>query len=145
MCYLWLKALHLVAMVAWFAGLFYMPRLFVYHTMATEPPEYTRFCTMERKLYLGITTPSGVITVGLGLWLLCLNPAYYLHSPWMIAKLVTVALLILFHGYCGYYGWCFKHRKNGHSAKFYRWFNEIPTLLLLTIVCLVVVKPSFGS
>lgn len=106
--------------------------------------EQERFKIMERRLYFGITTPGGIITIGLGLWLLSLNPALYLAAPWMWLKLISVAILIGFHLYCGYLWWRFKHDRNRHSSVFYRWLNEVPTVLLVMIIVLVVVKPSFS-
>ena len=138
---LWVKAFHIIAMVTWFAGLFYVPRLFVYHATVKDGAENARFKIMERRLYFGITTPGGIITSALGVWLLSANWNYYLHAPWMIAKLGLVSLLMLFHLYCGRLWWLFKQDKNPHSAVFYRLINEIPTVLLIGIICLVVVKP----
>lgn len=142
MLYLWLKACHIISMVTWFAGLFYVPRLFVYHALSSTTIERERFKVMERRLYFGITTPGGLITIGLGLWLFLLNTSFYLAAPWMWAKLVCVALLIGFHFYCGYLWWQFRRDRNKHSAVFYRWLNEVPTVLLVGIIVLVVVKPS---
>lgn len=144
MLYLLLKTLHLIAMVTWFAGLFYLPRLFVYHSTVHQAEENARFKTMERRLYFGITTPGGVVTVLLGLGLYSLNPSYYVHSPWMWSKLAGVVALVLFHAYCGRCWWLFKHDKNPHSSTFYRWFNEIPTILLISIIAFVVFKPNFS-
>ncbi len=138
---LWIKAFHIIAMVAWFAGLFYLPRLFVYHATLTDKAESARFKLMERRLYFGIMMPAMIATLGLGWWLLQAKWDYYLHTPWMMLKLALVYLLIFFHAYCGWLWWRFKHDKNHHSALFFRFFNEIPTLLLIGIVCLVVVKP----
>ena len=138
---LWVKAFHIIAMVTWFAGLFYVPRLFVYHAACTQSSECARFKIMERRLYFGITTPGAVVTLALGFWLLQAQWHYYLHAPWMLIKLGLVALLLVFHLYCGRLYWLFKHDKNPHSATFYRWINEIPTVLLIGIICLVVVKP----
>lgn len=139
---LWVKAFHLIAMVTWFAGLFYLPRLFVYHAaVATDSSDSARFKIMERRLYFGITTPGGILTTALGLWLLSAHWQYYLHASWMIAKLALVSLLIVFHLYCGRLWWLFKHDQNPYSSRFYRVINEIPTVFLIGIICLVVVKP----
>ena len=139
---LWIKAFHIIAMVTWFAGLFYLPRLFVYHATIQDNTESARFKIMERRLYVGIMTPGALITLILGFCLLQGQWHYYLHLPWMLGKLFLVSLLIAFHLYCGYLGWQFKRDRNHHTATFYRWFNEIPTVLLIGIICLVIVKPS---
>jgi len=140
MLYLWVKALHIIAMVCWFAGLFYLPRLFVYHAMSEDAASRERFCVMERKLYRGIMLPSMLATLLLGLWLLYLNPAS-LKMGWLHAKLTLVVLLIGYHHACGAQMKRFARGENGRSHVFYRWFNEVPVLFLLAIVILVVVKP----
>lgn len=140
MLYLWIKALHLVAIVCWFAGLFYLPRLFVYHAMSEDSISHERFCVMERKLYRGIMTPAMLVTLLLGLWLLYINPAWLTQS-WMHAKLTLVAVLIGYHLGCGRLRLSFAAGSNRHSHVFYRWFNEAPVLLLLAITILVIVKP----
>ncbi len=141
MLYLWLKALHIIAMVCWFAGLFYLPRLFVYHAMSEDSPSHERFCLMERKLYRGIMLPAMIATLGLGIWLLSLNPAGYFSQGWMHAKLALVLLLIAYHHLCGAQLKRFARGENRRSHVFYRWFNELPVLLLIAIVILVVVRP----
>lgn len=141
MLYLWLKAFHIIAMVAWFAGLFYLPRLFVYHSVAEDDISIARFKIMERRLFYAITYPSAVITTLLGIWLLMLNPQGYLASGWMHVKLTAVIFLWGYHGFCGRYLRQFRDDKNQHSQRFYRYFNEIPTLLLIVIVVMVIVKP----
>ncbi|HET8700268.1 MAG TPA: protoporphyrinogen oxidase HemJ [Nitrococcus sp.] len=140
MLYLWIKAFHIVFVVAWFAGLFYLPRLFVYHAMATEAASRERFKIMERKLYRGIMTPSGVLTVLFGIWLLYLSPGW-LSQGWLHVKLLLVALLILYHIYCGKLLRQFRDDRNSHNHIWYRWFNELPAAGLVGIVILVVVKP----
>lgn len=140
MLYLWIKALHIIAVVCWFAALFYLPRLFVYHAMSEDEPSKARFIIMERKLYRGIMTPSMVLTVVLGLWLLHLNPAW-LQMGWMHAKLTLVALLLAYHFMCGMQLKRFARSENNRSHVFFRWFNEVPVLFLIVIVILVVVKP----
>ncbi|WP_129139761.1 protoporphyrinogen oxidase HemJ [Modicisalibacter coralii] len=141
--YLWIKALHLIAVVTWFAALFYLPRLFVYHATArdkgdTQAIEY--FKVMERKLYRGIMTPSMIAVLVLGGWLLYLVPGF-LSQGWMHAKLALVVALIGYHHVCLAYmkrlaaGTCDK------SHRFFRMFNELPTIGLLLIVFLAVVKP----
>lgn len=141
MLYLWLKALHIIAMVCWFAGLFYLPRLFVYHAMSEDEISRERFRTMERKLYRGIMLPSMIATLVFGIWLISLNPGYYFSQGWMHAKLTLVILLIAYHHICGAQLKRFARGENQRSHVFYRWFNEAPVLALLAIVILVVVKP----
>lgn len=140
MLYLWVKAFHVIFVITWFAGLFYLPRLFVYHAMAAETPSRERFKTMERKLYRGIMTPSGVLTVLFGIWLLYLSPGW-LSQGWLHVKLLLIALLILYHIYCGWLLRRFRDDRNTHSHVWYRWFNELPVAGLVGIVILVVVKP----
>lgn len=138
---LFIKAFHIIAIVAWFAGLFYLPRLFVYHTQAKDKISFERFQTMEFRLFYAIMCPAGVMSTGLGLWLFSNDPSYYAHAGWMQAKLALVLLLWIYHGYCGYCVKRFAAKHNQHSTKFYRIFNEFPTLLLIGIVLLAVVKP----
>ncbi|WP_028238083.1 protoporphyrinogen oxidase HemJ [Stutzerimonas azotifigens] len=140
MLYLSVKALHIVAVVCWFAGLFYLPRLFVYHAMAEDSVSRERFAVMERKLYRGIMLPSMIATLLLGLWMLWLNPGW-LSGGWLHAKLTLVAVLIGYHHMCGAQLRRFARGENRRTHVFYRWFNEIPVLLLLAIVLLVVLKP----
>ena len=136
-----IKAWHIIAMVAWFAGLFYLPRLFVYHAQASDEISLSRFKVMERRLYYAITWPAGLITTALGVWLISFNPAYYLHAGWLHAKLALVVLVWCYHLSCGHYLKLFADNANRKSAYFFRVFNEAPTLLLIGIVILVVVKP----
>ena len=138
--YLWIKAFHIMAVVTWFTGLFYLPRLFVYHAMSEDQVSRERFKIMERKLYRGIMTPSMVVAVGLGIWLLILAPAW-LKQGWLHAKLTLVALLIVYHFICGSQLRRFASDRNTRSHVFYRWFNEAPVLVLVGAVLLVVVKP----
>ena len=135
---LWIKALHIVFMVTWFAGLFYLPRLFVYHAMTADAPGSERFKVMERKLYYGIMTPGAVLTLVSGVWLWL---GYGFSGGWLHAKLVLVAVLVAYHVYCGKLMFDFKHDRNRHGHVFYRWLNEFPTVLLIAAVVLVVVKP----
>lgn len=136
-----MKGFHIIAMVAWFAGLFYLPRLFVYHTDMGEKAGKLLFCTMERRLYYAIMYPAAVTTTLLGLGLVYYNANYYLHAGWMQVKLVLVAVLWVFHLFCGHFVKQFSRKKIVHSSRFYRVWNEIPTLLLIAIVLLAVVKP----
>jgi putative membrane protein len=135
---LWLKAFHVVFMVTWFAGLFYLPRLFVYHALADDAEGIARFKIMERKLYYGIMTPGAVLTVasGLGLWL-----GYGITGGWLHAKLALVAALIVYHVWCGKLVRVFGDDRNARSHVWYRWFNEVPVFFLIAIVVLVIVKP----
>ena len=135
---LWVKSFHIIFMVTWFAGLFYLPRLFVYHALSDDAPSSARFKIMERKLFYGIMTPGGIITITLGLWLWL---GYGITGGWLMAKLALVAVLIVYHLYCGKLLLDFKHDRNTHSHVWYRWFNELPVLILIAVVILVVVKP----
>lgn len=135
---LWIKSLHIIFVVTWFAGLFYLPRLFVYHAMSTDVIGIERFKVMERKLFYGIMTPSAVLTVLFGLWLWL---GYGISGGWLHAKLVLVAMLIVYHLYCGKLLAEFKYDRNRHGHVYYRWFNEIPVMILFAVVILVVVKP----
>lgn len=135
------KAFHIIAMVTWFAGLFYLPRLFVYHAMTTDQAGLERFKTMERKLYRGIMTPSMVVAVGLGLWLLIDNWAFYREQGWMHAKLALAILLIGYHHACLFYLKKFAADSNTRGHVFFRWFNEVPVLFLVAMVVLAVVRP----
>lgn len=135
---LWIKAWHIIFMVTWFAGLFYLPRLFVYHAMAEDEAGNARFKVMERKLFYGIMTPGGILTVVFGLWLWL---GYGITGGWLMVKLLLVICLVLYHIYCGMLLVDFKHDRNRHSHVFYRWLNELPVLALIAIIVLVEVKP----
>ncbi len=128
-------------MVTWFAGLFYLPRLFVYHAMSEDDISIARFKIMERKLYYGITMPGGVLTLLFGLWLLSGSWAHYLSQLWMQIKLALILLLALYHCYCGRLVWLFREDKNTRGHLWYRWFNEVPVVFLIAIVFLAVYKP----
>lgn len=139
---LWVKALHIISVVTWFAALFYLPRLFVYHAMCDDTIGSERFKVMERKLYRGIMTPSAILTVIFGLWLLSYYSVEQLATMyWLHAKLTLIILLLGYHGYCGRLLRQFSNDANTHGHVFYRWFNELPVIILLTVVILVVVKP----
>ncbi|MGE0387339.1 MAG: protoporphyrinogen oxidase HemJ [Gammaproteobacteria bacterium] len=138
---LWIKAFHIVAMVTWFAGLFYLPRLFVYHATASDPAGNERFKVMERKLFYGIMTPGAVVTIGLGLWLLAAGWDAFARSGWIHVKLVLVAVLVVYHAYCGVLVGRFARDENRRSHLWYRWFNEFPVLILIPVVILAVVRP----
>ncbi len=133
-----LKSLHIVFMVTWFAGLFYLPRLFVYHAMADDETSIERFKVMERKLLYGIMTPGGVLTIVSGLWL-WLGGGFY--GGWLIAKLLLVVVLVVYHAWCVKLVTDFRDGRNRHSHVWYRWFNEFPVVILLAVVFLVVMKP----
>lgn len=135
---LWLKSFHIFFVVTWFAGLFYLPRLFVYHAMAEDQPGRERFKIMERKLFVGIMTPSAVLTMLFGTWLWL---AYGFGGGWLQAKLLLVLVLIVYHVWCGKILSDFKHDRAVRSHIWYRWFNEFPVIILLLAIILVVVKP----
>ena len=138
---LWIKAFHIMALVAWFSGLFYLPRLFVYHADTQDEISIERFKIMERRLYLGITWPAGILTTVLGLWLISYNFDYYMKARWMHAKLGLVVLLWGYHLLCGHYVKIFANNKIERGSVYFRIFKEVPTLFLVVIVLLVVVKP----
>ncbi len=138
---LWVKAFHIIAMVAWFAGLFYLPRLFVYHATTLDELSLTRFKIMEWRLYYAIMWPAAVVTLLLGVWLISFNHQYYMHAGWLQAKLILVGLLFLYHLMCGRFMRQLAGQMCTKSDKFFRFYNELPTLLLIAIVILVVVKP----
>ncbi|MCX7123809.1 MAG: protoporphyrinogen oxidase HemJ [Gammaproteobacteria bacterium] len=137
-----LIALHLIAVICWFAGLFYLPRLFVYHAKTTEETVKAQFQIMEHKLYWYIMMPAMMITLLSGMalmtWMVLQGET---HLGWLFVKLILVLFLIFFHFYCGFCIDHFKMGQNQHSERFYRFFNEIPTLLLIAIVLLAVVQP----
>ncbi|MDZ7840079.1 MAG: protoporphyrinogen oxidase HemJ [Gammaproteobacteria bacterium] len=135
---LWVKSFHIIFVVTWFAGLFYLPRLFVYHAMSADDVSNERFKVMERKLLAGIMTPSAVLAVGSGLWLWL---GYGFSGGWLHAKVALVAILVVYHGWCARLVQDFKHDRNSRTHVWYRWFNEFPVLLLVAIVILVVRKP----
>ena len=139
---LWVKAFHVIFMVTWFAGLFYLPRLFVYHAMADDDTSIQRFKVMERKLFYGIMTPGALITLILGLWMLFdYAMQVYANMLWLHVKLVLVVVLFGYHIYCWKLLQDFKYDRNRHSHVWYRWFNEFPVLLLIVMIILVIVKP----
>ncbi len=139
---LWFKALHLIFMVTWFAGLFYLPRLFVYHAMSADQISIDRFKIMERKLFYGITTPGGVLTLATGAGILFSTGfAAYSGQLWLHIKLFLILLLIAYHLYCGLLLRDFKYDRNRHGHVWYRWFNEIPVVLLIAIIILAVIRP----
>jgi putative membrane protein len=134
---LWIKALHIIFVTSWFAGLFYLPRLFVNHAMETNPQALARLELMEYKLYR-FMMPLALLALVFGLWLWL---GYNITGAWLHAKLVLVLGLVAYHLYCGKLMRDFKAGKNTRSHVWYRWFNEIPVIVLFIVVILVVVKP----
>lgn len=137
---LWIKAFHIIAVICWFAGIFYLPRLFVYHAMAEDQKTQDHLKVMERKLYRFVT-PFMIITVILGIYLVSLNFNYYQSAVWFHVKSLCVILLIIYHFYCGKLVKDFSLDQNRRSDKYYRIFNELPVALLFIIVIMVVVRP----
>ena len=139
---LWVKAIHVFGFVSWMAGMFYLPRLFVYHSMAEDEISIERFKIMERKLYNGIMMPSFILTTIMGFWMLQ-SYAWEVYSSmyWLKIKLLLVAILVGYHFYCGYLVGIFAADKNTKSHVFFRWFNEFPVVFLISIIILAVVKP----
>ena len=137
----WIETLHIISVVCWFAALFYLPRLFVYHTRAEDQISIERFKIMERKLYNGIGTPAMIASLTFGLWLASLAPSYYLAQHWFLVKVSLVFLLLIYHGMCWHFMIQLRKENNLHSHIFFRWFNEMPVLLLIGIVSMVVVRP----
>ena len=140
---LWVKSLHIIFMVTWFAGLFYLPRLFVYHAMAEDTTSRERFKVMERKLYYGIMTPGGVLTIvfGIWLWLGWFRGSIGETPRWLLAKMALGALLVGYHLWCGRLLRDFKADRNTKSHVWFRWFNEFPVVVLFAAVLVVVFKP----
>jgi putative membrane protein len=138
--YLWVKAFHIIAVVTWFAALFYLPRLFVYHQSTADTAGRERFKVMEDKLYRIIMRPSMIAALTFGIAMLVLSPSM-LAAPWMWLKLLGVVALLGYHHYCARLVRAFAADASPHSERFYRVFNEAPALLLIGIVILVVVKP----
>lgn len=136
---LWLKAFHVVFMVTWFAGLFYLPRLFVYHVAASDTAGLARFVVMERRLYF-LMSIGALATVLLGIAMVSIAPGY-LAMGWLRVKLLLVAALVLYHFWCYRLMLALRHGRATHSQRWYRYFNELPGLLLIAIVVLAVVKP----
>ena len=135
---LWIKAFHVIFVITWFAGLFYLPRLYVYHAMTTDAAGRERFKVMERKLYYGIMAPGAILSIVSGVWLWF---GYGFSGGWLDAKVALVVVLVVYHLYCGKLMLGFKHDRNRHGHVYYRWLNEIPTVILVAAVILVVVKP----
>jgi len=138
---LWIKAFHIIAVICWFAGIFYLPRLFVYHAMADDQISKDRFIIMERKLLNAIMNPSAILSIALVVYLLINYWDGYQNALWIYIKLLMVVFLLVFHGFCIYYTKQFQKGLNKHNDKFYRIFNEIPVPILITIIIMVVVRP----
>ena len=135
------KSLHLIFMVTWFAGLFYLPRLFVYHSMSSDKISIDRFHVMERKLLWGIMTPGGVLTLIFGFYLIVNYYPIYFSQSWMIYKLFCIFLLIIYHFWCIKIFFTFKNNLNKKTHIWFRWFNEVPVILLVAIIFLAIYKP----
>ena len=140
MGYLLIKSLHIIFVITWFAALFYLPRLFVYHASTTDEAGNARFKVMERKLFIMMTI-GGTLAAVFGLWLWL---GYGIGGKWLMLKLLLVLALIGFHIYCGKIVAVFREDKNTRDEKFYRWLNEFPTLILFGVVMLAVMKPFSG-
>ena len=140
---LWIKAFHIIFMVTWFAALFYLPRLYVYHASSDDEISNERFKVMERKLYYGIATPGAIITIVLGFWLIHLMGYQVFSFLWLQLKLALVGILVGYHFYCGKLMKDFKNDNNSHSHVWYRWFNEFPVLILIAVVLLVELQPHY--
>ncbi|MEN9423588.1 MAG: protoporphyrinogen oxidase HemJ [Pseudomonadota bacterium] len=139
--YLWIKAIHVIFMVTWFAGLFYLPRLYVYHAMPENSGSFALFKIMERRLF-AIMTIGAAITLVFGLIMLALNWQYLLVAThWFHAKLLLIVLLLGYHHACYKLMIKFRHDANTHDHRWYRWFNEAPSVLLIVVVILAIVKP----
>ncbi|MEQ8334873.1 protoporphyrinogen oxidase HemJ [Nisaea sp.] len=144
MSYEWIKALHVISMVAWMAGMFYLPRLYVYHTGADAGSELSETLkVMERRLLRAIINPAMIATFVFGIWMLVLVPDY-LSEPWMHVKLACLVLMTGFHGALSRWRRQFAADANRHSERFYRIANEVPTVLLIVIIIMVIVKPFSG-
>lgn len=137
----YLKAFHVISMVCWFAGIFYLPRLFVYHAMSEDSVSQERFTVMERKLYRGIMTPAMMATWAFGLIMIANAPGIYLSQGWLHVKLTLVLLLTLYHLSCGHFRKKLLSNPKYKSHVYWRWFNEIPVVILIAVIILVIVKP----
>ncbi|MFT5578729.1 MAG: putative membrane protein [Paraglaciecola psychrophila] len=137
---LWIKAFHIIAVVCWFSGVFYLPRLFVNHAMAEHQVTRDQLAQMEHKLYRFMTV-FVVMTYGFGLWLVSYNWSYYSQAKWFYAKLALVLALTIYHLACGRHIVQLREGLSEHSHVYFRWFNELPVFILFAVVILVVVKP----
>lgn len=140
--YLLFKSLHLISVISWMAGLLYLPRLFVYHAMSDDKISIDRFKVMERKLFYGIMTPGALLTIVFGLCTLFSNGlSAYSGQLWLHVKYILILILIGYHAYCFLLLQDFKHNRNKHSHIWYRWYNEIPVVIMIAIIILAVVRP----
>jgi putative membrane protein len=137
---LWLKAFHIIFVVCWFAGLFYLPRIFVYYAASEHRVVRAQLAVMARRLYRFVT-PFMIIAIVLGLAMIATNPDYYLQAKWMWVKLGGVAFLFVYHLQCGRYVYAINNNLNKRGHVFYRFFNEVPVLFLFGIVLLAILKP----
>lgn len=140
MLYLWLKAFHIIFIICWFAGIFYLPRLFVHYCMSDDDKTHQRLAIMMRKLY-NFTTPFAIFSLVFGVWMIALNVDYYKSAAWLHAKLALVFLLFAYHFYNGKLVKIFEQGNNTRSDKFYRFYNEAPVFAMFAIIILAVVKP----
>ncbi|MCW8923924.1 MAG: CopD family protein [Gammaproteobacteria bacterium] len=140
---LWVKSFHIIFMVTWFAALFYLPRLYVYHASAEDSISMERFKIMERKLFWGIATPGALITIVLGFWLIAMLEIPILSTLWLQLKIALVVLLVIYHVWCGKLMIDFRNDQNTRSHKWYRVFNELPVFGLMAIILLVELQPTF--
>lgn len=138
--YEWIRAFHIIFLVTWFAGLFYLPRLYVYHAMPENKPSFELFKVMERRLF-GIMTIGAVLTAVFGIWMIVLSEGMILQMGWFHAKALLLLFLIVYHYFCWRIMQIFRAEENVHSHQWYRYFNEIPGVLLIMIVIFAVVKP----
>ena len=139
--YLWFKAFHIIFVICWFAGIFYLPRLFVYHASASDAISRERFKTMERKLYRVIMNPAMILTLLFGIIMLVMHWQAFHTQIWIWLKILLVILLIGYHHFCLKIIKAFERDETPYSERFFRFFNEIPVLLLIPIVLLAVLKP----
>ena len=137
---LWLRALHIIFVICWFAGIFYLPRIFVYYAASEHPETRAQLAIMARRLYRFVT-PFMVLTIVFGLSLIAQNIDYYLQAGWLWLKLLMVLCLVAYHFVCGRYVRAINADRDRHSHVFYRFFNEVPVLFLFAIVFLAVLKP----
>ena len=139
---LWIKAFHIIAVICWFSAIFYLPRLYVYHVLSDDQISIDRFMIMESKLFWGIMTPSAVATVFLGGWLISLNHNYFFSATWMQLKLGFVCGLLVYHYLCWHYMMQLRENICDKTHRFFRFFNEVPVLVMVAVVLLVVIKPA---
>jgi len=137
---LWIKAFHLIAVICWFAGIFYLPRIMVYYAASEHEATRRQLAVMARKLYRFITPIAGIAIV-LGVGLIMYNPDYYLQATWLWIKLLAVLCLVIYHYYCGRLVGALESDTDSHSHVWFRFFNEVPVIFLVLIVILATLKP----